>query len=98
AYASAELVARTEPKAVFYDGAPTLAVEILSPSDRQEDIAEKVDLYLEVGSTVWVIDPDFRRLSVHRPGQLVETFNENHELSGEPELPGFRVRVAEFFS
>ena len=55
---------------LFYDGPPVLAVEILSPSDKHEDIVEKIRLYLEAGVVVWVVDPDFRTVSVHRPGQL----------------------------
>ena len=98
AYASAELVASTDPKAVFYEGAPTLAVEILSPSDQHGDVSDKVDLYLEAGSVVWVVDPRFRSVSVYRPGRDVEHFNKSQELSGEPELPGFRVPVAELFT
>jgi Uma2 family endonuclease len=97
AYASADVVAATTRKTAFYDGPPVLAVEILSPSDRQKDVVEKVGLYLEVGTVVWVVDPDFRTVTVHRAGHEAEAFNANQELSGEPELPGFRVRVAEFF-
>ena len=41
AYASAELVARTDDALAFYDGPPVLAVEILSPSDRHDKIVEK---------------------------------------------------------
>jgi Uma2 family endonuclease len=98
AYASAELVAATDPKSAFYDGPPVLAVEILSPFDRHEDVVEKVGLYLEVGSVFWVVDPDFRTVSVHRPGQDPETFNAQQQLSGDPYLPGFRARVAEYFA
>jgi Uma2 family endonuclease len=37
---------------------PFLAIEILSPEDRQRDLLEKVDDYLRFGvSSVWVIDP-----------------------------------------
>src|SRR4051794_16191683 len=46
AYASPELVAKTDKRKAFYDGPPVLAVEILSPSDKHEDIVEKVSLYL----------------------------------------------------
>ena len=67
------------------------------PSDRRGR-GEKVEPYLEVGTVVWVVDPDFRTVTVHRPGHVPETFNETQELSGEPELPGFRVPVAELFS
>ena len=97
AYASAELVAATDPRSAFNDGPPVLAVEILSPSDQFGDVARKVGAYLEAGTVVWVVVPDFQTVQVHRLGQVTETFNATHELSGEPELPGFRVRVAELF-
>ncbi len=97
AYVSAELLAATGPKQAIFDGAPVLAVEILSPSDHHEDVVEKVELYLESGVVVWVIDPYFRTVSVHRPGHPVATYNDDQELSGEPELPGFRVAVARIF-
>ncbi len=97
AYASAELVAATSRKQSFYDGPPVLAVEILSPSDTHEEVVEKIGLYLEVGSIVWEVDPDIRRVTVHRPGQPPQMFNETQELSGEPYLPGFRVPLARIF-
>jgi len=75
AYASAELVAKTDQASPFYDGPPVLAVEILSPSDRHEDVVEKVKLYLDVETVVWVLDPDFKTVSIHRPGQPPETLN-----------------------
>jgi Uma2 family endonuclease len=57
------------PGDVFWPGAPDLAVEILSPSNRRGQIAEKVCEYLEAGtSVVWVIDPEARTVVVHRPG------------------------------
>jgi Uma2 family endonuclease len=97
AYASADLVARTAGNLAFYDGPPVLAVEIISPSDKHEEIVVKVGLYQEVGTVVWLVDPDFRTVTVHRPGQEPETFNSRQELSGGPELPGFRVPVARIF-
>jgi Uma2 family endonuclease len=97
AYASAGLVATTEPESPYYNGPPVLAVEILSPSDKHEDITKKIRLYLAAGVVVWEVDPDFRRVSVHRPGQLAETFNASQELSADPYLPGFRVAVAAIF-
>ena len=97
AYVSAELIATTPPRQSIYDGPPILAVEILSPSDMHQDVVEKVALYLEAGVVVWEIHPDFRRVSVHRPGRASETFDAGEELTSEPELPGFRVRVAELF-
>jgi Uma2 family endonuclease len=97
AYASPELVASTGKRAPFFEGPPVLAVEILAPWDTQGDIVEKVELFLELGTMVWVVDPDFRTVSVHRPRQLLQGLNTRQELSGEPELPGFRVAVAKVF-
>jgi Uma2 family endonuclease len=97
AYASAERVESTAPDFPYYDGPPVLAVEILSPSEKHADIVEKVSVYLEVGSVVWVVDPDFRTVSVHRRDHDPETYNVRQELSGDPYLPGFRVKVADFF-
>ena len=97
AYVSAEVAAR-DPEAAYFEGAPVLAVEILSPSDTQEVIDEKVALYLKTGvALVWVINPRFRTVIVHRPGAEPELFNASHELTAEPHLPGFRVPVARLF-
>jgi len=97
AYASADQVANM-PAAAFYEGPPILAVEVLSPSDQQEEIAAKVALYLESGvAVVWVIDPIFRTVVVHRPGSEPEMFNALQALSAEPHLPGFLVPVASLF-
>src|SRR5207249_3143154 len=98
AYISPELAASTPRKAKLIDGLPTLAVEILSPSDQHEEVVEKVQEYLDVGiPLVWVIDPIFRTVEVHRPGVEPEQFNVHQELTAERHLPGFRVPVAEIF-
>jgi Uma2 family endonuclease len=97
AYASAEVVAKLNTSFPYYDGPPVLAVEIMSPSDKHQDIVEKVSEYLAVGTVVWVVDPDFRTVTVYRPGQPPEMLNDQQELTAEPELPGFRVPVAKIF-
>ena len=62
-----------------------------------ERIADKVNLYLESGVTTWVVNPEFRTISVHRPGQEVVVYNREAELPGDPELPEFRLKLAELF-
>ena len=98
AYVSAELRANTPKGRKLVEGVPILAVEILSPSDVHEDLTEKVWEYLDVGvSVVWVVDPAFEVVGVFRAGREPEYVNRGEELVGDPELPGFRVRVAELF-
>jgi Uma2 family endonuclease len=47
---------------------------------------------------VWVVDPHDRTVLVYRPQAEPELFNVRQELSGDPELPGFRVAVSEIFA
>lgn len=98
AYVSAEVVAATPDSAAFFEGVPVLAVEILSPSDTQERIDEKITLYAEVGvPLIWLVDPRLRTVLVLRPDAEPELFNVLQDLTAEPHLPGFRAPVAQFF-
>lgn len=98
AYISPELGAATARNANLIDGPPVLAVEVLSPSDQHVDIAAKVREYLAAGvKLVWIVDPDFSTVVVHRPNEEPELRNRHQRLSGEPWLSGFDVAVAEIF-
>ena len=99
AYISPELAAATPENVWLIDGAPTLAVEILSPSNTHEEATEKVREYLDLGvALVWVLDPVFRTVQVFRPDAEPTLFNARQELTAEPHLPGFRVAVADLFA
>lgn len=98
AYASAELVAATPERQAVFDGPPVLAVEILSPSDTHEDVAEKVRAYLEVGTVVWVVDHELKTVVIYHPGGPHRLLNLGDEIADEPYLPGFRARVSDFFA
>lgn len=99
AYVPHQLAAATPRKAAYFDGPPTLAVEVLSPSDRQDDVADKVQEYLARGvAVVWVVDTDFETVRVHRPDAPPVLFNVDDELTAEPQLPGFRTPVARLFA
>jgi Uma2 family endonuclease len=98
-YISAEVAARRPDDTSLIDGAPVLAVEILSPNDTVEAVNEKIDGYLAAGvALVWLIDPHRRTVQVLRPGAEPELVTVLQELSGEPHLPGFRVPVAQLFT
>lgn len=80
------------------EGIPALAIEILSPNDVKKDITEKIHEYLAVGiPLVWLVDPDYETITVHRPLQPAELFNSTHVLSAELHLPGFVVPVERIF-
>ena len=84
--------------AKFFDGPPVIAVEVLSPSDEHEDVVERIRNFLSAGvPQVWVADPDFQTVTVHRPGSRQHFFTARQELDGEPELTGFRCIVESLF-
>lgn len=98
AYFSPEVTERESHWTTLLDGPPVLAVEILSPSDLQEDIVDKVRKYLLAGvALVWVVDPNFETVTVYRNDIGPQLFNNEQELAGEPFLPGLRIPVASFF-
>ena len=97
-YVSAEVLIRQTRETTLIDGVPTLAVEILSPSDTIEEIHEKITVYQAAGvPLVWVLHPYDRTVTVYRPDAEPDLLNVREELSGEPHLPGFRVPVARLF-
>lgn len=99
AYVSAELEAKTDPDSTFIDGPPVLVVEITSPSDSAESIAEKVRAYLRAGvPLVWEVNPLFQTVTVHRPDARPVLFNVDQDITAEPHLPGFRAAVADIFA
>lgn len=78
---------------------PVLAVEVRSPSDKHKKLMQKVESYLKRGvSVVWLIDPQDRTVTICRRGQFPTVLDDEDELSGEPELPGFACRITEFFT
>jgi len=82
----------------IYEENPIVAVEVLSPSDTHQKISDRIHLYLEAKvPQIWIVDPEFKSVTVYRPSDPPVLLNRNQVLSGEPELPGFQVAVAALF-
>jgi len=98
AYVSAERFADTVRRGPFFEGAPDLAVEVLSPGNTRREIAAKVRDYLSSGSrAVWVVDSERRTVTVHSPDREPERLAGSDVLDGGAVLPGFRLPLAEIF-
>lgn len=83
----------------FFRGAPDLAVEVLSPSDRASDVLAKVQDWLSSGCrAVWVIDPARETVSAYRGEGQAVVLSVSDELAGGDVLPGWTLRVAELFA
>jgi len=98
AYISAEVAAANSDDVFCIDGIPTLTIEVLSPSDTQERITDKIREYLDAGiPLIWIVEPVFKTVTVYKPEHKPQLFNEDHELLGDPHLPGLRIAVADIF-
>ena len=81
---------------MLYDGAPDLAVEILSESNTPAEIAQKISEYLGAGGkAVWVIDIDARTLTVHTADAPPLVLTDADTVDGGDYLPGFTCAVAD---
>ncbi|MYC94824.1 MAG: Uma2 family endonuclease [Caldilineaceae bacterium SB0661_bin_32] len=81
-----------------FEGAPDLAVEIVSPSDGPREVYHKARMWISFGvPLVWVVDPENRAVEVHRPNQPLLSLTENEILDGGEVLPGFSYPVRDVF-
>jgi Uma2 family endonuclease len=82
----------------FRDGAPDLAVEVISPHDRYAEVEERAAEYLEHGARlVLVVNPRRRTVARHRPGEAAAVLTARDVLDGEDVAPGWRLAVGELF-
>ena len=82
----------------FWNTAPDLAVEVVSPGEKAGDVREKVRDYLAAGTRlVWLVYPSTNEVVVHTPDGLARTHGEGSILEGFESLPGFVCAVVELF-
>ena len=80
------------------DGAPDLAVEVISPTDRLTRVRDKVSDWLSHGTLmVIVVNPRNKTVQVHTSDSVTE-FAEADTLDGGDVLPGWSMSVADIFS
>lgn len=83
---------REDQKEDFLPLCPDFVVELRSKSDRLAKLKRKMRHYIENGARLgWLIDPLTHTVYVYRPGAAEQELANPAELSGDPELPGFRL-------
>ena len=85
------------PHGAYIPHAPDLAVEVLSPTDKPDEVRIKVINYLAAGTTVWLIDPESKRAEIYTPGPRVKRVAIDGTLDGGEVLPGLKLAVKELF-
>ncbi|MDZ7359625.1 MAG: Uma2 family endonuclease [candidate division KSB1 bacterium] len=80
----------------FPDGAPDLAIEIIFPDERSEEMMDKVDEYLQQGSRmVWLVFPKKREVWTCAS---LNTYQRVRDVLTAPDLlPGFELPVGKIF-
>jgi Uma2 family endonuclease len=86
----------------FLPFAPVLAVEVVSPDDREREIREKIDAYLAAGTQrVWVVRSTNQTVTVHRPGGDARTYGIGATLSSDDAgfaVEGFALKLTDLFA
>ncbi|MGB3494171.1 MAG: Uma2 family endonuclease [Elainellaceae cyanobacterium] len=83
----------------YLEGAPDLAIEILSPGNTVEEIHDKLVEYFENGTRLaWVIHPSEHFVLTYRSAQEPDRLLKSVDsLDGEDVIPGFTLPVADLF-
>lgn len=82
----------------YWEGAPDLAVEVISPSDTYTEVDEKVDEWLDAGcAMVWVINPRRETVAVYRSPEDMTVLHGDDILEGGDVIEGFACQVRDIF-
>ena len=82
----------------FVESAPALVVEVVSPTDRANDIVERVDDYLKAGARIiWVVYPSSQQVVEYSSPGESRILRPGEMLDGGGVLPGFSCPVGDIF-
>jgi Uma2 family endonuclease len=89
---------RRIPRTEAWEVVPNLVVEVISPTDRVDDIVDKVAEYFRAGvECVWVSLPSQEQVYIYDSPTQVRILTRADELHGEPVLPQFRLPLTALF-
>ena len=77
---------------------PLWAVEIISPTEKPDDIRAKRLIYIAAKILYWEFYPKSQSVDVYAPAQPLRTVGIDGTLDGGAVLPGFKVTVKALFS
>jgi Uma2 family endonuclease len=98
AFVTRERLERLGVPRSYWPGAPDLAVEVVSPSDRTDEVEEKVKVWLAAGcQEVWVASPMLRTVTLYRSLTEIELFVSTQSIDSSRVLPELRLAVADVF-
>jgi Uma2 family endonuclease len=94
---SAKIPATGEPQQ-FWDFAPDLAIEIVSPTDFYQNVLIKIDDYFAAKvKQVWLINPEKETLTIYFSPKETKVLSKSDTLTCEEILPKFSLKLSEIF-
>lgn len=73
---------------------PDFVIELRSKTDRLKPLQDKMQEYTDNGAQLgWLIDPIEKKIHVYRPDAPIEILDNPAEVSGEPLLSGFTLKL-----
>lgn len=83
-----------------YPGAPTLAVEVVSPGDDPNLLLKRVRKYLEYGTDqVWVVFPDGKEVHQYRRGaDVIRVYTGADTMEIDDLFPGLTLTLTDIFA
>lgn len=87
-----------EQKASFAPICPDFVIELRSSSDSLSSLQDKMQEYMDNGASLgFLIDRKHRKVYRYRPNQAPEILDNPEGVGGDPELPGFVLRMAKIW-
>jgi len=86
------------PREPIPDLAPDLAIEVISQGNTPQEMERKLREYFEAGvKLVWYVYPQIRTVRVYTAPERVLELGEDKTLQGGDVLPGFTVKIRDWF-
>jgi len=99
AFLADDQVATASETDSYWPGAPTLAVEVVSPHDLYTEVDAKVSDWLDAGTRmVIIINPRKRTVTVYRSASDITLLRERDLLEGADVIPNWSLAVADIFA
>lgn len=82
-----------------WDVIPNLAVEVVSPTDKADEIEQRIAEYFRAGvQLVWVVYPTWSKIHVYQSPTQISVRTRADFLDGGAVVPGFKLALAELFT
>jgi len=83
----------------YFEGAPDLAIEVMSPSDTWSEVSAKVEMWLAAGCrSCWVVDPKSKTITIFHGGDDVHRARSGETVQDDLVLSGLAIEVESIFA